>query len=72
MAFNSGPDVELTGVAIGRFGKSILFHGDYMEEPAFIPVSQSEFTPEEGAEEAGRGTIRVRGWLAKKNGWREA
>ena len=72
MAFNrGGPDIELTGIILGRFGKSILFQADYWDEPSFIPISQSEWLEEEGAEESGRGVMRIRGWLAKKNGWSE-
>lgn len=72
MAYNSGPDIELTGINLGTYGKARLFLADYWEEPAYLPLAHSWFEPEDGAEEKGRGTIRIAGWLARKNGWREA
>lgn len=71
MGFNSKPDVQLTGVSYGPRGKSLYFKADYWDEPEFVPLSQCEFEPEEGAEEQGRGIITIRGWLAAKNGWDE-
>lgn len=65
-------DIQLTGVNFGPRGKAMLFQADYWEEAQFLPAAHCEFEPEEGAEEAGRGVMTIRGWLARKNGWKEA
>lgn len=65
------PDIQLTGINFGPRGKSLYFQADSWDEPQYVPISQCEFEPEEGAEEAGRGIITIRGWLADKNDWRE-
>lgn len=66
MARYEAPDVEFEGDFLdGSSSKSFLFQGDYWNEPDWIPRSQSEILERDGA----RGKIRVRGWLAKKNGW---
>lgn len=63
--------IELTGVNLGRRGKAWLFQADYWDEPEFVPVGHTEWRPEAGAEEEGRGVMYIAAWLAKKNGWRE-
>lgn len=63
-------DHEFTGISHGVRGKAILFTSDFDTEDWFVPLSQCDFVPEEGASEAGRGTLFVRAWLARKNGWK--
>jgi hypothetical protein len=64
-------DIELTGINLGYYGKAILFQADYWDAPEYLPAAHSEFMPEVGAEEENRGILRIAGWLAKKNDWRE-
>ena len=65
------PDIELQGVYLGSPGKAYLFKADYWAEAQFLPRSQCSFTLDPLAEEPGRGTMRIAGWLADKNGWSE-
>lgn len=61
------PDIELEGHIEASSKAAILFRGDYMDEAAWIPRSQSEILSHDT--EDGRATLKVRGWIAKKNGW---
>lgn len=69
MGFNSEADVEIVGVNRGPRGKAILFQPDFMDEEIFIPASQCDFVPDPDSDEEGRGTMFVRAWLARKEGW---
>jgi hypothetical protein len=70
MAFNDDPDIELQGVLIGSSAKAYQFLCDWWKEPEWVPKSQAEWVPDPESSE-NRGTMFVRAWLAKKNGWRE-
>jgi len=63
------PDVEFQGVSFGTQGASLYFRGDFWDKPENVPLSQCSFEPDPLSEEPGRGTLTVRGWLARKNGW---
>jgi len=63
------PDVEFQGVSHGTRGASLYFQGDFWAEPQYVPLSQCSFEPDPLSEEEGRGTLTVRGWLVRKNGW---
>lgn len=69
MAFK--PDIELQGVLCGVYGKANYFEADYWQAPEYLPRGHSTFTPDPLAEDPRRGTMRIAGWLAAKNGWDE-
>lgn len=70
MAWDSGPDFEMAGVLIDNGSpKAYHFCPDYgSEEELWIPRSQADWIPDPDSEEK-RGTMLVRNWLARKNGW---
>ena len=68
MGFGSDEWVELEGYFEQRTAKAILFNGVNMDEPVWIPVSQMEIL-EAADPESGLTLIRVKEWIAKKNGW---
>lgn len=61
--------IEIEGVNYGARGKSFKFQGDTWDEPAFLPISQCEWVGDDDGDGRNHGTMRVPGWLAKKNGW---
>lgn len=64
------PDIELTGTILGPRGGTWHFQPDFMDEAIYVPKSQCTVVPLVGESE-GRVTLFVRGWLARKEGWRE-
>ena len=67
-------DIYLNGYLFGTYSKARKFQADSWDEADFIPISQSDWTPEKRDDESvpSRGQMRIAGWLAKKNGWEEA
>lgn len=64
------PDVELTGILVSNgSAKAYQFLMDFGEpDPVWVPRSQAEWLPDLDSDEK-RGTMKVRAWLAKRNGW---
>lgn len=73
MAFRDEPDVELQGKLIDNgSAKAFHFEPDFgQEDELWIPRSQAEWVPDPDSDER-RGTMFVKAWLAKKNGWSNA
>lgn len=65
------PLITLCGLSNGRAGKANVFKADMWEDYEFLPAAHSWFEPDPLAEEPGRGWIKIAGWLAAKNGWKE-
>lgn len=66
------PDVELLGRIDGSTPASYKFWPDFgPEDMHFIPHSQAIWVPDPDSD-TGRGTMFVKAWLAKKNGWDNA
>lgn len=63
-------DVPIEGVLVEPYStqKAWRFQGDFWDDAEWIPKSNAKFTPDPDSEEH-RGTMYVREWLAKKNGW---
>ena len=60
--------VTLEGVVETTSGKAILFNGVNFDQPEWLPRSQIEIV-EEATRPGELTTIRVKSWLARKNGW---
>jgi hypothetical protein len=70
--FDDEPDVELTGRMIDQgSGKAFHFRPDFgEEEELWVPRSQADWVPDPDGD--GNGTLMVKAWLARKNGWRSS
>jgi hypothetical protein len=64
--------IELHGHIEATSMKAILFQADYWEKAEWLPRSQIEIISQ-GKDEEDREqfTVRVKEWLARKNGWNE-
>lgn len=60
--------IELEGIVETSTAKALLFNGVNMDEPAWIPKSQCEIASE-AARSGELTTLRVKAWIARKNGW---
>jgi hypothetical protein len=63
--------ISLYGHFEGRFGGANKFMADNWNDYEFLPCGHSWFTPDDLAEESGRGWMKIADWLARKNKWTE-
>lgn len=66
------PDIELTGRLVEPYSSQAAwcFEADTWNQPEWLPKSQTTWVPDRNSTEKG-GTMFVKAWLARKNGWRE-
>lgn len=69
MARIEQPDIEVEGIGYGRRGAAFLFQADDWDQPEYLPSAHVDVTPLSDSDEHGRCVVRIRGWLAAKNGW---
>lgn len=71
--FGDEPDIELVGrLAHNGSQKAYAFIPDFGDdEIVWVPRSQAEWVPDTDRDDKG-GTMLVKAWLARKNGWDRA
>jgi hypothetical protein len=62
------PPITLHGEIEAQTARAVLFRAHHWDEAQWLPKSQVEIDRDP---DGGEVTIRVAGWLARKNGWDE-
>jgi len=72
--FNDDPDIELVGCLVDNgSAKAYHFQPDFgQDEPIWVPRSQADWIPDPDRSEEKGGTLMIRAWIAKKEGWDKA